>query len=146
MMYYPEDETSQERNARYERERRADSEKAKAAYAEYKADKTKKVIKDGTYTSEGTKYVTYFDRKVETPKELRTHTTQFRIDPDGSYWMWKHTETRQKFLVVNGPLAGQRIPDDRESDYVLFNRNGRDWKNKTPKCVLVHRSSLTETK
>lgn len=125
---------------RHERQVREDTEKAKKAWAKYKDRKPIEDDKEGPG-----RRVTFFDRIVDAPKEHRVHTTSFRFYEDGTMYVTKSVEKRQKFLVVNGPLAGQRIQDNNQ-DYVLFNRNGYDWKNKTPKCVLVHRSSLVETK
>jgi hypothetical protein len=51
----------------------------------------------------------------------------------------------QKFLCVNGPLAGQFIEDDRD-DYLRYNtafrHSRRRGEPKIPTAVLVHKDTL----
>lgn len=140
-MGWVDEETGESWSEKYARERKEDSEKAKAELAKYRAAK-KKPEKDEK--SADSRTITYFDRVSDTEKEHKVFSTEFRIDKDGNYWMWKRTEKRQKFLVVNGPLAGQRIQDDNE-DYVLYNcaswHRGR-LGDKVTRCVLVHRGAF----
>lgn len=139
MSYYDPNETHEQRMKRYDEEEKIALAKAQKKYAEYKAEgrKPSETYKDrdGGYTS-----YTYDEGTKETDKEIKRTTRTFRVSDGKVKYMNVSTNTRQKFLVVNGPLAGKRITDERE-DYVLFNcASGRygSQKVKTPKCVLVH--------
>lgn len=121
----------------WEREQRERSELAKKTLAEYRASGKKPDAKN-PYGE-----IVYIDRVSDTEKAHTVFMTCFRVDSDGTVYMHKSTEKRQKFLVVTGPLAGKRIQDNNP-DYLLFNASG-SWRagKKTPeKCVLVHKSAF----
>jgi hypothetical protein len=139
------EETWQQKHAREEAER---SVKAKAAFEKYKADKSKKPQKERWNRGDDpfTDYV-YDDGTSETDNAIRVRTSTFRVFDSGRVQMLKSTKTRQKFLCVNGPLAGQRITDDRDNGYMIFNNAYRSYRSsrneaKTPKAVLVHKSAF----
>lgn len=133
------------RRAREERERAA---KAKAAFEKYKADKTRKPKKERWNQGDDpfTDYI-YDEGTTETESAVTSKTTTFRVGDSGDVRMFKNTQKRQKFLCVNGPLAGQRITDDRDNGYLIFNcayRSGRRSRDeaKVPSAVLVHKSAF----
>lgn len=100
----------------------------------------------------GTRRRLVTDRVTETPDVITHHTTLTVTHPGSAKsFVKKSTQKFQKFLVVNGPLAGQRlaVQDPAAQDYVLFNRSGSHgmslsgarW-NDIPKAVLIHIVSL----
>ncbi len=138
----------EELEAQYERESREREAKAKALWEnEYKNRKPTKVeplMRVSAKRKEvkvGDDYI-FHEWTKETDEMVRTKTTTFRFDGKEIY-LYQTTTKSQKFLVVNGPLAGQRVTDSNP-DYILFNRSSRDWQkgDKTPNCVLVHKSSF----
>lgn len=82
----------------------------------------------------------------ETEAERKTKTTTFRIgEKSDQFCMFSSTSKSQKFLVVSGPLAGQRVVEQDHPDYVLFNLSGRHKVPKgldVPSCVLVHKDAF----
>jgi hypothetical protein len=125
---------------KYEREEREHQVKAKKAWETvYKKRKPTSTDKWDTY-----KEYVFDEGTVTTGSAVVVKTTRFRFMKDGNVYMSKLQNKRQLFLVVNGPLKGQRITDENE-EYVLFNRNSA-WrgggKGEIPKCVLVHRSAF----
>lgn len=133
--HYMEDtETYEQRRERWEKEDAIRLEKATKLFFEKYKGKRKAEIerdRDGGYTE-----YTYDEGTKETDKEVKSTRRIFRVQGGKVTYTHTSTTTQQKFLVVNGPLKGQRITDTNE-DYVLFNRNGR-WGKNVPKCVLVH--------
>lgn len=142
-MSYDPNETHEQRMKRWDEEEKVRLAKAQKLYEQYKADKRKPSEtykdRDGGHTS-----YTYDEGTKDSDKEIKRTTRTFRVSGGKVQYMNVSTNTKQKFLVVNGPLKGKKITDENE-DYVLFNRNSA-WrgasKGDVPKCVLVHRSAF----
>ncbi len=141
MSYYEEEEA---RWARVIHERET---KARALWEKYKdraptkVEPLTRVNAKGKEVKVGNDYI-FHEWTKETDEMVRTKTTTFRFDGKEIYH-YQTTTKSQKFLVVNGPLSGQRITAENP-DYTLFNRANRDWGkgDKTPNCVLVHKLSF----
>ena len=125
---------------KFERERKEQTEKAKAAWE--KTYKARKAEAKREKFNGGVDY-TFDEGTVVKDDKVLEKRTEFRFFDDGHVAMWKRTSKSQRFLVVSGPKAGQRITDDNP-EYVLYNINGsyRGAKSAPPRCVLVHRASL----
>lgn len=121
----------------WERECRLNDIKARKAWKE-KYSKLKPIEK--TIYTKKHKVLTFLDSVVEKENAVETRTTRLTWGEDGLMRVWSGVSKSQRFLCVNGPLAGQKIEDDNE-DYVLYNRNGRYGKE-VPKCVLVHKDAF----
>jgi hypothetical protein len=137
---YFNDETSEQREARWAREEAEALAKAQKAWETYKTQKPieKHHDRDGRETT-----YTFLDWVKETDTERRTKTTWFRLQGGKVVYMSSSTAKKQKFLVVSGPKAGERLTDEDE-DYVLFNVASMNYGRKiqAPRCVLVHKSSF----
>jgi hypothetical protein len=133
---------------RHERERREYAVKMEKAWAKYKARKDGKREKQYRMNAKGKEEVYGYDIVFDegtrtTDTKVESKTTTFRFDSDGKlYAFFRNTQKKQRFLVVSGPKAGERITDE-DDDYVLYNIAGRDYrKPERPQCVLVHVSSF----
>lgn len=98
--------------------------------------------KKSTYQEEGRVY-DFIDYEKGLPDEYRVGEVRFFINSNGDVEVYRSVRKFQKFLCVNGPLAGQKIIEGSSEEYILyncasFNRGSRD--KKIPKAVLVHRS------
>lgn len=121
---------------RYAREEKEHTARALAAWEKtYKKRKPLEKNEDDVYTE----YI-FDEDTIQNEDSIQVKTVNFRFMDDGSVYMRRLVNKRSLFLVVSGPLAGKRIPDENE-EYILFNRSGRHGKD-VPKCVLVHRNSL----
>ena len=117
------EETWQQKYAREEAERQK---KNKALFEKYRADKSRKPEKSRWAPSsvgDDAKFTDYTfpESTKDTDRVIVVRSTCFRVYDSGRVVMTKHSKTRQKFLCVNGPLAGQRVTDTQD-DYLIFNR------------------------
>lgn len=140
------EETWEQKWAREEKERAA---KAKKAWAIYQADKTRTLLEKRRDRRDKEWVYDYQDWVKETESERRVKTTRFTVHDSGKVSMWSTTSKSQKFLCVNGPLAGKRVVQDvrvepKTGEYKLYNTANREYPDKgdIPQCVLVHRDSL----
>lgn len=128
------------REEQFARERKEATAKAKAVWEKsYKSRKpSEKSVSKGFCID-----YTFDEGTVVKDDVVIKKRTEFRFFDDGNVMMWKCSSKSQRFLVVSGPKAGQRITDDNP-EYVLYNINGsyRGAKSAPPRCVLVHRASL----
>jgi hypothetical protein len=130
---------------KYEEECRLNDIKARKAWKE-KYSKLKP-MKDRT--NKRYEDMTFLDRVVVKENVVETHTTRITWSKDEDTkktLMSIHSlvSKSQRFLCVNGPLAGQKI-EDKDKDYVLYNCSGFNsgLEDNTPRCVLVHKTTLT---
>jgi len=116
----------------------------KALLAKYLATKT--LLRQNTH--EGMVYYTFADWVKDEPDERRTGQVNFNVTKtDGSIHMYRRVAKEQKFLCVNGPLAGQKLTDADAPEYVVFNRAidcRSDHNPAIPKAVLIHRGSFAK--
>lgn len=80
---------------------------------------------------------------TDLPDEIRYNDVWF-FDNGKTVRMSRQTEVRQKFLCINGPLAGQKIVSEDAQDYVSFNRSSSrsELDKGIPSVVLIYRESL----
>lgn len=137
---------------RYEREEKERAVKMAKAWEKYKLRKDGKRSKVVNHTAKGKEeycgYDIVFDEGTRTTDtKVESKTTTFRFDKNKKlYAFFKNTTKQQRFFVVSGPKAGQRIVDG-DKEYVLYNVSGRFYTgHEPPNCVLVHRSSFKEEK
>jgi len=63
-------------------------------------------------------------------------SVMFPARKTGDYVYSRHTETRQKFLCIGGPLAGKRVTEQEAQGYHAYNAAGRSVK-KECRVLLV---------
>jgi hypothetical protein len=101
-----------------------------------------KLIRDELLPSCDTHDKTYLISVIDTPDKRLTKTLSVRkFLSTGVVYESKHTQTEQKFLCVNGPLAGQKVTEDdakKVANYITYNCSVsiRDNK-KTPRTVQI---------
>ncbi len=120
-------------------QRERDSQKNRKLLDQYLADKSKKLLLKDKVAGERRYEFEVWTKDL--PNEKRVMTIYFVVWDDGEVRMNKHTRRSQKFICVNGPLAGQRLTVEDAPKYVVyncavFNRGSRN--KKIPRAVLVY--------
>lgn len=138
------EETWEQRHEREQREWEEKNARLWAKYKDRKDGKKEKLARAGGGTAEYD--ITFHDWTKETDDEVRTKTTMFRFDKKGKLiGAWSSTTKSQRFLAVNGPLAGKVVTVEEAGDpYWTYNcaAYGRSGDRAAPKVILVHESAF----
>lgn len=110
----------------------------------YLKDPTIKLLWSDTESSEYKRYK-FLVSTAEYENEVR-YSEAFFMDNGETVSLSRSTSKRQKFLCVDGPLAGQKVIEENAIDYVLFNRSSSrgDEDGGIPSAILVYRQSVTQ--